>query len=71
MQLSISSTMEVERTIVNTTNDPLSPSITFPTYIDFGHSLTFPLRVYLFSLLGIVRLNLFLSLVHWVLEDSG
>jgi len=71
MQLPISSTEEVERTIINTTNDPLPPSITFPIYVHLGYSLTFPLRVYLFSLLGIVRLNLFLSLVHWVPEDSG
>jgi hypothetical protein len=61
---------QAELTIVDTTDDPLSPPITFPTYIDFMNSLTLTLCIYLLALLGIVRFNLLLSLVHRVLKNS-
>jgi len=66
---SLSDTLPDSLTIIHSPDYSLAPPISLASTIHFRGTITFPLRIDLFSLLGIMRLDLFLGFIHCVLED--
>lgn len=59
------------RTVIYTPDHSLSPSISLETSVGLGSTISFPPGIDLLALLGIMRLDLLLGFVDWVLEDCG
>jgi hypothetical protein len=65
----LSDTIPDSLTIIHSPDYPLASPISLASTLNLRGTITFPLRIDLFSLLGIMRLDLFLGFIHWVLED--